>query len=133
MLTSNERAGIAVGIMAVSFLSIVAILSTGSRPKSAAASPAERAQQNARFDSCREKLEKARKIDLLYDLTLDPRPRVLVGPTFFEIPLDAKQGFADTVNCFVMAGKDEHVNFPLLDYRTGRVVAEYSFGTLSVN
>jgi hypothetical protein len=96
------------------------------------ASAEQVAEENRRFEMCRANLKKAKRLDLLYDLKMDPLPRVVVGPTFYKIPLDAKQGFADTVNCFVTAGKDEYVNFDLLDYRSGHVVAEYSYGRLSV-
>ena len=90
------------------------------------------AKENKRFEQCRAKLKKAEKLDLLHDLTIGPLPRVVVGPTFYTIPLEAKQGFADTVNCFLMTGQDSYVNFDLLDYQTGHVVAEYSYGKLSV-
>jgi hypothetical protein len=93
----------------------------------------KRQQENKRFEQCRAKLKKAQKLDLLYDLKIDPLPRVIVGPTFYSIPLDAKQGFADTVNCFLMTGKnDEYINFDLMDYQTGHVVAEYYAGQLKV-
>ena len=90
------------------------------------------AKENKRFEQCRAKLKKAQKLGLLYDVTIDPLPRVVVGPTFYTIPLDAKQGFAETVNCFLMTGQDKYINFDLLDYQTGHVVAEYSYGKLSV-
>ena len=90
------------------------------------------AKENKRFEQCKAKLKKAQKLDLLHDLTIDPLPRVVVGPTFYTIPLDAKQGFADTVNCFLMTGQESYINFDLLDYQTGHVVAEYSYGKLSV-
>jgi hypothetical protein len=89
-------------------------------------------RENARFEECRAKLKKAHELDLLYDFTMDPAPHVVVGPTFYTIPIDAKQGFADTVNCLVMAGKEGYMNFDLFDYRTGKVVAEYSYGQLTV-
>ena len=88
------------------------------------------AKENKRFEQCKAKLKKAQKLDLLHDLTIDPLPRVVVGPTFYTIPLDAKRGFADTVNCFLMTGQDSYINFDLLDYQTGHVVAEYSYGKL---
>jgi hypothetical protein len=90
------------------------------------------AKENKRFEQCKAKLKKAQKLDLLHDLTIDPLPRVIVGPTFYTITLDAKQGFADTVNCFLMTGQESYINFDLLDYQTGHVVAEYSYGKLSV-
>jgi hypothetical protein len=88
--------------------------------------------EDKRFEQCRAKLKKAQKLEVLYDLKIDPLPRVVIGPTFYSIPLDAKQGFADTVNCFLMTGKDEYINFDLLDYRTGHIVAQYSAGQLRV-
>ena len=90
------------------------------------------AAENKRFEQCRAKLKKAQNLDLLYDLKIDPLPRVIVGPTFYTVPLDAKQGFADTVNCFLMTGEDKYINFDLLDYRTGKRVARYSWGKLEV-
>lgn len=76
--------------------------------------------------------QEGRELDLLHDLTIGPLPHVVVGPTFYTIPLEAKQGFADTVNCFLMTGQDNYINFDLLDYKTGHVVAEYSYGKLNV-
>jgi hypothetical protein len=90
------------------------------------------AKESKRFESCRAKLKKAQKLDVLYDLKIDPLPRVFVGPTFYTIPIDAKQGFADTVNCFLMTGEDKYINFDLLDYQTGKTVAQYSLGKLDV-
>ena len=86
---------------------------------------------NKRFEACKAKLIKAQKIDLLYDLAWDvpKEPRVLVGPTFFTIPIDAKKGFVETVNCFLVGGEqDKYVNFDVLDWRTGKAVGRYSNG-----
>lgn len=88
------------------------------------------ATDDKRFDTCRAKLIQAQKLDLLYDMDWKPpkEPRVVVGPTFFSIPIDAKEGFVETVNCFLMAGEDRYINFDVLDYRTGKSLGRYSYG-----
>lgn len=93
----------------------------------ASAGPTEK-----KFEACRAKLKQAQKLDVVYnmDWKKGQEPLVVVGPTFFKIPFDAKEGFADTVNCFLMVGKDQYINFDLLDYRTNKVVAEYRYGKL---
>jgi len=96
-------------------------------------SPAEKVEENQRFEECRGKLKKAQQLDLLHDLKLDGGlPTVVVGPTFYTIPFETKQAFADTVNCFVTAGQHKVTSFDLLDSMTHRTVAHYSFGTLEV-
>lgn len=53
---------------------------------------------------------------------------VVVGPTFFEVPIDAKEGFVETLNCFLLAGKQgECVNFNVLHWQTGKAVGRYSY------
>lgn len=86
------------------------------------------ANDDARFEACRAKLKKANELDVLYGLDWKPPspPKVTVGRTFFQIPIDAKEGFAETLNCFLMAGKeDECVNFPLLHWQTGKPIAQF--------
>jgi hypothetical protein len=88
-----------------------------------------------RFETCKAKLIQAQNLDLLYDMDWKPpqEPRVVVGPTFFTIPIDAKEGFIETVNCFLMAGEsDKYINFDVLDWRTGKSVGRYSFGKLKM-
>jgi hypothetical protein len=87
-----------------------------------------------RFEGCRAKLKQAKKLDVLHDLDWQhgSMPRVVAGPTFFTIPIDAKEGFADTVNCFLMSGEGGAINFDILDWRTGKVAAKYSLGRLEM-
>jgi hypothetical protein len=89
-----------------------------------------------RFYACRDKLKLAQKNDLLYDLQWsgDTPPLVVVGPIFEPLPFDAKQGFADTVNCLLMAGRSgKFINFDLLDWRTHKRVARYQYGKIEVD
>lgn len=83
---------------------------------------------DARFEACKAKLKKANEVDLLYAFDWKPpaAPYVVVGPTFFKIPIDAKQGFGETLNCFLMAGETgKCVQFPLLHWQTGKQVARF--------
>lgn len=85
-------------------------------------------EADKKLEACRAKLKEAKNIDLLNDLRWDGRssPQVLVGPTFFRVPLGTKERFADTVNCFLMAGKEDGcVNFNISDGLSGRTVATY--------
>src|SRR3978361_357282 len=84
------------------------------------------AKDEKRFNECRDKLKKAHGVDVLYDLSwkVAQSPHVVVGQTFYKVSYDAKQNFATTVNCFLMAGDSgKYVNFDLLDWRTGNAVA----------
>lgn len=80
------------------------------------------------FEVCRNKLKQAQQMDLLQalDWKAPQEPRVVVGPTFDKIPIDAKEGFIETVNCFLMAGEaGKCVNFDVLDGRTGKAVGRF--------
>ncbi len=93
---------------------------------------AAHADEDKTFANCKAKLKAAQKLDLLYDLKFDGHtPTVVVGPTYEKLPFDAREGFALTVNCFLNAGKNQFINFPLLDYRTHAVVGNFSYGHLA--
>ena len=108
------------------------------RRRKQAATEARRAKttNDQVFKNCRQKLRRAQTLDVLYDLnwSLPDEPRVLVGPTFFDMPIDAKEGFARTLNCFLMAGDETKlVNFDLRDWRTGKRVGRWSYGKLKMD
>jgi hypothetical protein len=86
------------------------------------------------FENCRQKLIQAQQLDVLADLDWKPprQPKVVVGPTFFKIPFDAKQGFVETVNCFLVAGQWKFVNFDLLDQLNHRVIGRWENGRLAM-
>ncbi|MEM5296935.1 hypothetical protein VSR82_21715 [Burkholderia sp. JPY481] len=91
------------------------------------------AASDKQFEVCRSKLKQAQKLEMLYDLDWKPprEPKVVAGPTFSKVGIDAKEGFAETVNCFLMAGQSgKYVNFDVLDWRTGKSVGRYSNGVL---
>jgi hypothetical protein len=94
------------------------------------------AKDEKRFNECRNKLKKLHEVDVLYDLSwnVPQDPRVVVGQTFYRVSYDAKQNFATTVNCFLMAGDSgKYVNFELIDWRTGNAVGRYAYGKLQMN
>jgi len=85
----------------------------------------------AEFETCRKKLITAQKLEVLYDLAWNGKksPKVVAGKTFFTMPIDAKEGFAETVNCFLMAGeRDKFINFEILHWQTGKAVGSFSYG-----
>jgi hypothetical protein len=88
------------------------------------------ASQEKAFEECRTKLIAAQQLDLLYDLDWKKGrlPFVVVGPAFHDLPFDAREGLADTLNCFLMAGNQKScINFDLLDHRTTQPVAYYKY------
>jgi hypothetical protein len=95
--------------------------------------PASVQAEEKRFEECRAKLKLAAELKMLHDFGWDPprEPHVVVGPTFFDVPIDAKQGLAETINCFLVSGKrGEDVPFDLLHWQTGKPVGRFSRGTL---
>lgn len=95
-----------------------------------------RTPSDQRFEQCRAKLKKAKALDVLYDMDWKSpmEPRIVVGPTFFTMAIDGKEGFVNTVNCFLTAGQtDKCVNFSVLDWRTGKPVGRYSGCSFALN
>ncbi len=91
------------------------------------------AANEAKFNECRSKLVAAQKLDLLVGLDYKSvPPSVTVGKTFFTLPYDAKQGFAEAVNCVLNRGESTYINFDMLDWRTNKVVAQWSYGKVKV-
>ena len=86
------------------------------------------AQDQARQASCEAKLVQAQKLDMLYNIEAKghPRIRVLVGPTWYRVAFDAKEGFAQTVNCVAVGGKqDRCTSIDFVDHKSGRGVATF--------
>lgn len=81
-------------------------------------------------ETCRQKLIKAQQLGVLYDLDWKPgkMPKVIVGPTFHQMPLDAKEGFVETVNCFLLGGKSGAINFDVKEHLNHRVVGSWTYG-----
>jgi len=91
---------------------------------------------DSRFEDCKSKLIKAQELEVLYDLDwkLPKEPKVVVGPTFFNLPFDAKENFALTVNCFLMAGDDgKFIDFNLLHWQTNKRVGRFARGKLKMD
>ena len=110
--------------------------STAEPEKSKSSQAVTEAETDNEFNNCKEKLVAAQKLDVLYDLDWKPpkEPKVVVGPTFSQLPIDGKEGFVETVNCFLNAGKKtQYINFNVLDWRTGKKVGRYSYGKLDMD
>jgi len=86
------------------------------------------ADSDAAFNACKAKLVKAHELGVFYAFDWKPpkEPYVVAGKTFFDIAIDAKEGFAETLNCFLMAGEGGTcVNFSILHWQTGKAVARF--------
>jgi hypothetical protein len=85
--------------------------------------------ENQRFEACKAKLKLANETEVLYAFDWKPpsEPKVVVGPTFFQIPIDAKEGFVEKVNCFLTAGKEgQCVHFNVRSWETGKPVGRFA-------
>ncbi len=81
----------------------------------------------AALEQCRAKLKQAQQLDVLNDLQWKgSRLHVVAGKTYYTMPFHAKEGFADTVNCFAMAGKTGCLSFDILNWNTGKPTDRYS-------
>lgn len=81
----------------------------------------------ATLETCRAKLKQAQKLDVLTDLQWKgTRLHVVAGSTYYRMAFHAKEGFADTINCFVMAGKSDCLSFDILHWRTGKATDRYN-------
>lgn len=93
------------------------------------------ARDDARFEMCRKKLVTAQKLGVLHNLDWKPpkAPYIVAGPTFFSMPIDAKEGFAETLNCFFSAGDTgKCLDLNILHWQTGKLAARYSWCKLKV-
>lgn len=114
-------------VIGVCGLVVFGSLTGGTTPSPA--SPPTAAQQAA-AEGCRAKLNEARDLGVLHDLDYKPgkTPKVVVGPTFLQLPFEAKEGFAATVNCFLLGGTGGSIGFDLVEFQNHRVVGTWSYG-----
>lgn len=81
---------------------------------------------DAALEACRSKLKAAQKLEVLADLQWKgARLHVVAGPTYYQMPFHAKEGFADTVNCFALAGKTGCLSFDVIHWRSGKASDRY--------
>lgn len=88
-----------------------------------------------KLETCRAKLVKAQKLGVLRDLKWKgtSEPHVVIGPTFLDMAFDGKEGFAETVNCFLVAGAPKKfVNFDVVEWRNGATIGRFSYGRLKM-
>lgn len=86
------------------------------------------AADDKRAEECRKKLVKAQQLKVLYDMDwkLPKEPKVVAGPTFFDMPIDGKEGFVETANCYLVGGEDKCINFNVTHWKTGKPVGRFS-------
>lgn len=81
----------------------------------------------AEFQVCRKKLIQAQKLEVLnwMDWKSPREPEVVGGPTYYRMPFHAKTGFAETVNCFLMAGQTGCLSFDITHWQTGKATDRF--------
>lgn len=83
------------------------------------------------LEKCRAKLKSAQKLDVLYAMEWKKgqQPHVVAGRTYYQMPFDGKEGFADTVNCFLTGGDNPRscINFDIKHWQTGKASETYRF------
>jgi len=98
----------------------------------------EQQQQDAKavqetYDACNSRLEKAKEAGMLYDIGgRGASIKILVGPTYFEVPIDVKEGFAKVMNCVLVKGSGGGVPFEFIHWQTGKQVASWNGYKLKV-
>lgn len=103
-------------------------------PKTAATKETDAKTAQAQYDACNVKLQKAKELDMLYDIGGKAASiQVFVGPTYFTVPIDAKKGFAEVVNCVLVKGTGEGMPFDLIHWQSGKRVAQWNGYRLDVD
>jgi|CXWL01.1.fsa_nt_gi hypothetical protein len=109
------------------FVAVMAILEAGQKPEPTAMSPEQVEAQKARYAGCTEKLKKAQELDMIHDMQSKGASfKVLVGPTFFTVPIDAKQGFGEVVNCVILKGGSGGISYDFVHWQTGKRVGSWN-------
>ena len=102
--------------------------------KTSAQIESEAEATKAPHDACNAKLQKAKELDMLYDVGVRGAGiQVLVGPTYFTVPIDEKKGFAEVVNCVLLKGAGGGIAFDLVHWQTGTRVARWNGYHLDVD
>lgn len=105
-----------------------------SNPKTAVQKEAEAKAAQTQYDTCNVKLAKAKELNMLYDIGGKAASiQVFVGPTYFTVPIDAKKGFTEVVNCVLVKGSGGGVPFDLIHWQTGKRVAHWNGYRLDVD
>ena len=88
----------------------------------------------APHDTCNAKLQRAKELGMLYDVGIrEAGIQVLVGPTYFTVPIDEKKEFAEVVNCVLLKGAGGGIAFDLVHWQTGTRVARWNGYHLDVD
>lgn len=81
------------------------------------------------FEKCRTKLKSAQQLGILHalDWQKGKLPHVVAGRTYYQMPYDAKEGFADALNCFLTGGATPKtcISFEIKHWQTGKPTEAY--------
>lgn len=109
------------------FVFVMAMLEAGQKREPTPMSPEQVEAKRARYADCKEKLKKAQELEMIYDIQAKGASlKVLVGPTFFTVPIDTKQGFGEVVNCVILEGGSGGIPYPFIHWQTGKRVGSWN-------
>ena len=104
------------------------------RPKTAAQQETEAKAAQSYYDACNDKFQKTKELDMLHDISEKAAGiQVLVGPTYFAVPIETQKGFVEAVNCVLIKGSGSGVPFDLIHWQTGKRVAQWNGYRLDVD
>jgi len=79
--------------------------------------------------TCRKKLKASADLGVLYalDWQKSKPPHVVAGHRYYQMPFDAKEGFADNVSCFLTGKLPPQlcINFEIKHWQTGKATEKY--------
>lgn len=126
----------------ITLIAVGALINGVFNTKTSTPTPAQRSTEQIaadeklvkeRYENCKAKLEKSKENEMLYDLSAKGASiKALVGPTYFSVSIDTKEGFAKTVNCFLVNGTGGGIPFELIHWETGKKVASWNGYRLDV-
>lgn len=129
--------GLAKTFLFVATVVVISACSAVAYPDAAHAAGAQSGSikaNDAALEQCRAKLKTAAALGLLTNMGYDGgRPAVEVGPLWYKVDFNTKEGLARTAACFFLAGDTSSaIRFNITDNMTGKVIATWSYNKLAV-
>lgn len=88
----------------------------------------------ARLADCTTTIQRARSIDMLGEITMQPVPAMMTGPAWSHAPFQAKEQLAKLVACAMLGGDESRaLLFNITDYRTGKVIGRWNYTRLNLD
>ncbi len=96
--------------------------------KTASAPPNEKA-----YSACKKRLATAMTNGLFINASTKFPVQVQVGLRFYGLTLAQKQSFGDDINCLIMHGSTDTMDFDFIDGHSGKPAGSYHLGRYKAN